>query len=54
MREAKAGLDDAARLTARDHFVAERRRFVALPGRADKVAGIAAFKEKRAAIWRGA
>lgn len=54
MREAKASLRDAAELSERDHILAERRRFVALLGSADKAEGIAAFKEKRAAVWRGA
>lgn len=54
MREAKASLRDVAELTQRDHLFAERRRFVALLGSADKAEGITAFKEKRAAVWRGA
>lgn len=54
MRAAKASLRQAGELFERDHIMAERARFVALLGSADKQEGIAAFKQKRAPIWRGA
>lgn len=54
MREAKASIRDATRLAEPDHLRAERARFVALLGSADKTEGIAAFREKRAARWTGA
>lgn len=54
LQAAKASVREASELGERDHLLAERRRFVALLGTADKAEGIAAFKEKRAARWQGA
>lgn len=53
LRAAKASVRDAQSLDETEHLRAERERFVALLGSADKAEGIAAFKEKRAPVWRG-
>ena len=53
LREAKASIRDAELLDETSHIVAERERFIALLGSADKAEGIAAFREKRAPIWEG-
>ena len=53
LREAKASIRDASSLAEADHIRAERKRFIALLGSADKAEGIAAFHEKRAADWKG-
>jgi len=53
LRAAKASIREAQTLDAASHLVAERRRFIALLGTGDKAEGIAAFREKRAPVWRG-
>lgn len=53
LRAAKASIRDAEALDEAEHLVAERKRFIALLGSADKAEGIAAFRGKRAPIWRG-
>lgn len=53
LRAAKASIRDAETLDEAAHLLAERRRFIALLGSADKAEGIAAFKDKRAPVWRG-
>ena len=50
---AKASIRDAEQLGEDAHLRAERKRFIALLGTQDKAEGIAAFKEKRAAAWKG-
>lgn len=51
LRAAKASLRDTLELPLADHLLAERRRFVALLGGAEKAEGIAAFREKRKPNW---
>ena len=53
LRAAKASIRDADFLDEAAHLVEERRRFIQLLGTSDKTEGIAAFKEKRAPVWRG-
>ena len=53
MKAAKASIRDADELPLSEHVMAERGRFVALVGTADKSEGIAALKEKRAPCWLG-
>ena len=50
---AKASIRDAERLPEPDHVRAERVRFVALLGSADKAEGLAAFRGKRPPVWTG-
>ncbi|MBG6120427.1 enoyl-CoA hydratase [Sphingobium sp. AEW010] len=53
MAAAKASIKDASLLPEDEHLRRERRRFVELLSSDDKQEGIAAFKERRAAVWRG-
>lgn len=53
LRAAKASIRDAETLSLAEHLLAERRRFVALLGTAAKAEGIAAFRQKRKAVWCG-
>lgn len=53
LQAAKASIREAEQLEESVHLVAERKRFIALLGSADKAEGIAAFREKRAPVWRG-
>lgn len=53
LRAAKASIRDAALLDENAHLRAERERFIALLGSADKAEGIAAFRKKRPPVWRG-
>lgn len=53
LQAAKASVLDAEHMDVTAHLVAERKRFIALLGSADKAEGIAAFREKRAPVWRG-
>lgn len=53
LRAAKASIRDAETLDVDAHLLAERRRFVALLGSADKQEGVAAFLEKRKPEWSG-
>lgn len=50
---AKASIRDATLLDEASHLVAERKRFIALLGSADKEEGIASFLDKRTPNWRG-
>lgn len=52
LQAAKASIRDGETLDVDAHLLAERRRFVALLGSADKAEGVAAFLEKRAPAWR--
>lgn len=52
LRTAKASLRQATELPLDDHLLSERRAFVGLLGGAEKTEGIAAFREKRPAVWR--
>ena len=51
MREGKASVREAARMAEAELIRAERARFVALLGTADKAEGLAAFWEKRVPEW---
>lgn len=51
LREAKASIRDYSELTEDEHLLHERRRFVSLLDSSDKSEGIAAFREKRPAVW---
>lgn len=51
LQAAKISINQAQSLSEPEHLLAERIRFVALLGGADKAEGVAAFKEKRAPNW---
>jgi len=53
LQAAKARMLDSENLDLNTHLLAERRRFVALLGSADKAEGVAAFLQKRKPVWSG-
>lgn len=54
LRAAKASVKQASLMAEDEHLLAERRRFLALLGTADKAEGLTAFLDKRTPQWRGA